>query len=633
MEAKRPRPSQIASTRKSELAKSAYLFFPENFLRFLWDIFMLFIVLYLGVSVPFLLAFNVSYILPDELDYTITGLYFIDIGVNFNTAVYIKGTLSVSRKVIIQDYMKFWFWIDVFSALPIDIFIDNTLKTNSTSYVKTVRLLKFIRIFKLVKLIKLSKLKYTLAKIEDRVTNKQLIAAILILKLQVYVFLIAHFIACFMYSISAESLSPNNFINLIVNKSNDLCESIDCLYLSSIYWAYSTMVSVGYGDISPQTTDEKMFGIACMIMTSVTFGVILGNIGSIVSKNSETDNRRREITSNLNTYLKHHKVEKQLAEKVKMFIAYALDATKDQEMDLYDLLADLSEPLREEIYSNLNGNELFSCNIFTNFSIVFIHKLSRVMHSDMYAPNDDIIIEGTPPIGIFFLQTGTVQIYERRSESLIKILNKGTYFGEIGMFTRNLCCSSVKSAEYIEVLMITCADFDKTLKLLPEALKNYQEIKALACTGDLSVLGVECYFCGELGHTAGRCTLIPKIREENKQELLRGKNESKSINVKKIRRYLPERRPVKDKRFGLKNIKGIRSRPWVLYRDDIKLANSAARFVSQSRVANVPERNSSIISMVSDRRPSVLDRIIDQSDDEFVDEEEIRDIFDSTNIE
>ena len=594
---------------------------------------MLIIVLYLGISVPLLLSFEITYIFPNELDYIITALYFVDICVNFNTAVYIKGTLSVSRKDIIKEYLKFWFWIDAISALPIEILIDSTVNYNSTSYITTVRLLKFIRVFKLVRLLKLSKLKYTLAKVEERITNKRFIASILILKLQIYVFLIAHFIACFMYSISSSNLSPNTFINLIVNKSDEACQSIGCLYATSIYWAYTTMVSVGYGDIAPQTVGERTFGIACMLMSSVTFGVIFGSIASIISKNSETENQRRAITCDLNTYLKYHKVEKQLAQKVKMFISYALDAAKDEEMDLYDLLAVLSENLREEICLHLNGNQLFLCSIFSNFSLTFVHRLSRVMHSDMYGPGDDIIIEGTPPIGIFFLQLGTVQIYERRSGSLIKILDKGSYFGEIGLFTRNSCCSSVKSSDYVEVLMITCEDFDKTLKVLPEALKAYEGIKAVACTGDLGVLGVECYLCGELGHTANRCTLIPKIREKNREQWLRLKLESKEVSVTKVRRYVQGRRLVKDRYYGIKNLKGVCSRPWELYRHDLRLANSASTFGEQLSRNNEPVRQSSYVSSASVRRPSVFARIFDNSDNEGDQGEESRTGVDSTNIE
>jgi hyperpolarization activated cyclic nucleotide-gated potassium channel 2 len=32
-------------------------------------------------------------------------------------------------------------------------------------------------------------------------------------------------------------------------------------YINSIYWAVTTMITVGYGDISPQTPIERLFGI------------------------------------------------------------------------------------------------------------------------------------------------------------------------------------------------------------------------------------------------------------------------------------------------------------------------------------------------------------------------------------
>ena len=32
-------------------------------------------------------------------------------------------------------------------------------------------------------------------------------------------------------------------------------------YVNSLYWAVTTMVTVGYGDISPQTPLERLFGV------------------------------------------------------------------------------------------------------------------------------------------------------------------------------------------------------------------------------------------------------------------------------------------------------------------------------------------------------------------------------------
>ena len=43
-------------------------------------------------------------------------------------------------------------------------------------------------------------------------------------------------------------------------------------YISSIYWAVTTMITVGYGDITPINNDEKIFGVFTMLLACGIFG-------------------------------------------------------------------------------------------------------------------------------------------------------------------------------------------------------------------------------------------------------------------------------------------------------------------------------------------------------------------------
>jgi len=43
-------------------------------------------------------------------------------------------------------------------------------------------------------------------------------------------------------------------------------------YITSIYWAFTTMTTVGYGDISPTNNDEMVFGIFGILIGGTVFG-------------------------------------------------------------------------------------------------------------------------------------------------------------------------------------------------------------------------------------------------------------------------------------------------------------------------------------------------------------------------
>ena len=514
-------------------SNSCLLFKPENFFRFFWEIIMLILALYLGVSVPFNLAFQGYEFYPIYFDNFVTGLFILDILINLNTAVYIRGHLVIERKLIVKEYLKFWFWIDSTSALPIDLIIEKS--TDNITYLKTFRLIKVVRIFKLVKLIKLSKLKYTFSKIEDFVSNRHIITFLSILKLQIYIYIVAHFMGCSMFSVSSSYLEPDSFANLVINKCED-ANSTKEMYLTSIYWAYTTMVSIGYGDISPRCTGERILGIGCMLTSSVTFGVILGYISSMLSKNSEIENKRREIQWSAKHYLKSNSVPSSLQTKIKMYLDFKLEESEHFEVDLYDLLEILSEPLREQIFLHLNGAELINCKTFKLFPSTFPTKLSRYMHSQTFAPSDDILIESSLPIGIFFIQSGLVEIYEKKSKATIKTLGFSSYFGDIGFFTRKKVCASVRCCSYTEVLLLTIEDFDLVIKGFPESLKVFDMIRN-ECDKSLKVLGIKCYLCEGDGHVARFCCFVEQIREANRMVWLGQEEVIRKVGFRDIKRY------------------------------------------------------------------------------------------------
>ena len=51
-------------------------------------------------------------------------------------------------------------------------------------------------------------------------------------------------------------------------------------YINSIYWAVTTMNTVGYGDISPQTATERLFGIFFLLIACGVFSFTMNTIGA-----------------------------------------------------------------------------------------------------------------------------------------------------------------------------------------------------------------------------------------------------------------------------------------------------------------------------------------------------------------
>lgn len=57
------------------------------------------------------------------------------------------------------------------------------------------------------------------------------------------------------------------------------------LYLSAAFWSFTTIATVGYGDIYPVTDAEKLFSTVAMIVACGVFAFVVGMIGSLFDRN------------------------------------------------------------------------------------------------------------------------------------------------------------------------------------------------------------------------------------------------------------------------------------------------------------------------------------------------------------
>lgn len=116
---------------------------------------------------------------------------------------------------------------------------------------------------------------------EDFIVSDWAHLAVRFLKISIAVIFITHWAGCMVYSVSLIELETNGFNWLSSENLND--SSVGEQYINSLYWAATTMCTVGYGDFHPTTTSERMVSIAVMISSSGVFAFIIGDIGRMVS--------------------------------------------------------------------------------------------------------------------------------------------------------------------------------------------------------------------------------------------------------------------------------------------------------------------------------------------------------------
>ena len=102
-------------------------------------------------------------------------------------------------------------------------------------------------------------------------------AAVLLLLMAIFA-LIAHWLACIWYAIgSAERTGLDHKIGWLDHLANETQQfyvandtrsgpTIKSKYITALYFTFSSLTSVGFGNVSPNTNAEKIFSICVMLI-------------------------------------------------------------------------------------------------------------------------------------------------------------------------------------------------------------------------------------------------------------------------------------------------------------------------------------------------------------------------------
>ena len=575
-----------------------FIIHPDSSWKLAWDTVCFMIILYQAISIPFYLTFmlDASITALSSVDLCFMIFFMFDILFYFNSAFFRNGDLIVNRKEIIKNYMKSWFWIDLISTFPYDT-LYNYLNIRSHSLSSAPQLLRIIRFYRVLKLLRLARLKRLFVQIEDYINSETLTNFLTIFKLMIFAFYIAHWTACLWYYISLQESETHaeTWLTQAYFETGSTAE----IYVTALYWAFTTMATVGYGDIVPITQNETIFALIAALVSCAMFAYTIGSIGVLVSKYSEDERIYRDKCISINAFLKQKKIPLDLRFKARRYMEYIWDQFKMKTIGENEILQLLSDPLREEIFVYTRGSMLNTCVIFKKFTAHFIQQIGKILESHTFAPSDMIFEEGEMSSSMFFIRTGEIELYQHSTGTVLKLLKSGKFCGEIALFCQTPRCCSARSVDFLESLILDQKNFEEVLEKIPEAYRLYEYIRTRCEKGDLSALDVNCYLCAELGHVATSCK---QFHLNVNDELLKNKwIKSRSHLTKLINPHDPrfnqkyKKRRNHLKNYNVSNVIGVERSQTDIFKENEELKHKIHTFFSfQNEAIHESTQNSDV---------------------------------------
>ena len=214
-------------------------------------------------------------------------------------------------------------------------------------------------------------------------------------------------------------------------------------YIASIYYALVTMTTIGYGDVLPMNSSERLFATGAMLTGASIFAYAITNMCTVVHNLNPSDVVAKARMDELTDYANFLAVPKLIKKKLMEYYFYKIQRSSVCHYNEAEIFKDMSESMRLEIrwvtrrkaiefipfleellpQVGADGVALRASTATAPqnpLHIRFCALLATKLQSEAYAPNDLVVKQGNIAIFMSIYMKGSAQV-EKNSEIVSEI--------------------------------------------------------------------------------------------------------------------------------------------------------------------------------------------------------------------
>lgn len=522
--------------------KHWWMIHPFSRFRRRWDVTVVVATAYVALLAPFVIGFDVDAPRGSALfffDRCADGAFFLDVLLNYFTG-YVetnRGRVVLEPRAVAWTYTKTWAPLDALASVPFDLVFPDEETNRETEYAygsaesfdfasfppppplgasltgtssradaayrgaKVVRVIKLVRLLKLFRVLRVTR---ALARLERGMSIRY--GAWQIVKFACVVLTLAHWQACGWFLTHAVQKSASydseevvaTWVDVLAEAQGTAPETLDdasrfAKYAACVYWATTTMTTIGYGDIVPVTSVERVVVIVAQLIGSCVFLYGLTQVTALVADNDSGDVEFQRVLDDANKYFEKRSVPTSLRQKVREHLHHrrfffasssvggggGFETSSEEDSGVADIVGDTSYGQRvassscveiarrvprtrggvgsrldafcadddgeRRVLSRLSLEVRREVRLWSMRDVLnqqpffrddpnetFVKMCTDSLRRRFFGPNERVVGAGDVARELFFLSRGDAEVRTRRGRR-VRALPEGAMFGEIAL--------------------------------------------------------------------------------------------------------------------------------------------------------------------------------------------------------
>lgn len=240
-------------------------------------------------------------------------------------------------------------------------------------------------------------------------------------------------------------------------------------YIASIYFIWTTLATVGTGDIAAYSQEERAFTVGLMLF-GVGFLSYTISTASALLQNSEASELTRKLES-VRDFAQTLSLSSQLVQEVQAHLRYA---AKHESRNWQQELGNLPLFLAAELSLFMHHRLVAEVSFFQDKEPFFISEVFALLQVSALEEGKTVYKESSFPSEVYFLRKGRVDLLQQ--ESVFVTYVQGSYFGELEMLWRTPRTSTARTQCATELLVLPKDHFLRVLDKYPTVRSEVLEI-------------------------------------------------------------------------------------------------------------------------------------------------------------